>query len=104
MERIPQNAKKRDFYLTYGWAYGSTGKALQGKDVLLSVSFGADKGDYTSLGRFHITVDEVLKPIETISYYTGLKFLDPFVITGAMQLDEASLVGRAKVFVEKLSE
>ena len=93
-----------DDVLTYGWAYGSTGKALQGKEVLLAVSFGADKEDYTSLGRFHITVDAVLKPIETISYHTGLKFLAPFVITGAMQLDEASLVGRAKSFVEILSE
>lgn len=52
----------------------------------------------------HITVDEVLKPIETISYHTGLKFLAPFVITDAMQLDEESLVGRAKSFVEILSE
>lgn len=90
--------------MTYGWAYGSTGKALQGKEVLLAVSFGADKEDYTSLGRFHITVDEVLKPIETISYHTGLKFLTPFVITGSMQLNEASLDRRAKSFVEILSE
>lgn len=93
-----------DDVLTYGWAYGSTGKALQGKEVLLAVSFGADKEDYTSLGRFHITVDEILKPIETISYHTGLKFLTPFVITGAMQLNEASLDRRAKSFVEILSE
>lgn len=89
-----------DDVLTYGWAYGSTGKALQGKEVLLAVSFGANKEDYTSLGRFHITVDEVLKP----TYHTGLKFLTPFVITGAMQLNEASLDRRAKSFVEILSE
>lgn len=88
-----------DAVLTYGWAYGSNGKALQGKEILLAVSLGASAQDYTATGRFHLTVDEILKPIVTISYHTGLRFLQPFVITSASQVDDSLLNKQAQEFV-----
>ena len=50
----------QDDVLTYGWAYGSTGRALAGKELLVAVSTGADsygRGDSYS-------VNELLLPFQ----------------------------------------
>ena len=91
-----------DDVLEYGWAYGSTGKALQGKELLLVPSFGGSLSDYQLDGRFKITIDEVLKPIQTIQYYTGSKFLEPFVTSS--QFEEAKLQQAAKKYLEILKK
>ena len=80
-----------DAVFEYGWAYGSTGTKLQGKEILLVPSFGAKEEDYQLGGRFDTTVDEILKPITTIQYLTGLKFLAPFIVTDALSLSDSSL-------------
>lgn len=92
-----------DTVLEYGWAYGSTGNALRGKEVLLAVSFGAQGEDYQLDGRFHTTVEEVLKPIATIQYHTGLLFLEPFVTTGTLNLSDEELSQQVQKYLEVLS-
>lgn len=92
-----------DAVLEYGWAYGSTGNALRGKEVILASSFGAALDDYQLEGRFHTTIEEVLKPIVTIQYHTGLQFLEPFITTGTLKLSDANLSEQAEKFVEVLS-
>lgn len=92
-----------DVVLEYGWAYGSTGNALQGKEVILAVSFGAQREDYQLDGRFHTTVEEVLKPIATIQYHTGLLFLEPFVTMGALNLSDEDLSQQVQKYLEVLS-
>ena len=47
--------------LTYGWAYGSTGKALHGKELLLAVSTGAP--NYTHEAGMY-TATELLRPFQ----------------------------------------
>lgn len=91
-----------DAVLEYGWAYGSTGNALQGKEIILAASFGAGADDYRIDGRFQTTVQEVLKPIETIQYHTGLNFLQPFVITGSLNISDSELAEQAKAYVKYL--
>ena len=92
-----------DSVLEYGWAYGSTRKALFGKEVLLVASFGAGTEDYHLDGRFHTTVEEVLKPIATIQYHTGLLFLEPFITTGTLNLSDEALDQQIKKYLEVLS-
>ena len=75
-----------DAVFEYGWAYGSSGTSLQGKEVILVASFGAGQDDYTRNGRFHVTIEEILKPITTIQYLTGLTFLEPLIITGTFHV------------------
>lgn len=92
-----------DAVLEYGWAYGSTGNALRGKEVILAASFGAALDDYQLEGRFHTTVEEVLKPIVTIQYHTGLQFLEPFITTGTLNLSDEALNEQAKEYLNVLS-
>lgn len=92
-----------DAVLEHGWAYGSTGNALRGKEVILAASFGAALDDYQLEGRFHTTVEEVLKPIATIQYHTGLLFLEPFITTGTLNLSDEALNEQAKEYLNVLS-
>lgn len=93
-----------DAVLQYGWAYGTNGNALQGKEILLAASFGAGADDYTTDGRFHTTIPEIFKPIEAIQYHTGLKFLEPFTITGTLNLSDEALAEAAKAYVDRLKK
>jgi glutathione-regulated potassium-efflux system ancillary protein KefG len=43
----------QDLVLQHGWAYGSTGTALQGKTFLSAISAGAGEGAYCSAGYNH---------------------------------------------------
>lgn len=93
-----------DRVLEYGWAYGSTGNALQGKEIILAVSQGAQADDYTSDGRFHVTTEELLKPFVTIQYHTGLKFLESFVVSGMMAPSDAELEKASQAYVDYIQK
>ena len=89
-----------DVVFEYGWAYGSTGTALQGKEVMLVAGFGAGQDDYTRNGRFHVTIEEILKPITTIQYLTGLTFLEPLIITGTLNMDQELLSNKVNKYLQ----
>lgn len=93
-----------DAVFEYGWAYGSSGTALQGKEVILVASFGAGAADYQRDNRFQVTVEELLKPITTIQYLTGLSFLEPFIITGSLNTSNQEITEQAQAFLARLSE
>ena len=71
--------------------------------MILAASFGAALDDYQLEGRFHTTIEEVLKPIVTIQYHTGLQFLEPFITTGTLNLSDKALNEQAKEYLNVLS-
>lgn len=87
-----------DDVLTYGWAYGSTGTALHGKELALAVSPGAAAERYTSAGQYGVTVDQLLLPFATTSRLIGTRFTEPFVTSGAMQISDADLERQAQAY------
>ena len=58
-----------DYVLSYGWAYGSKGKALENKKVGIAVSLGAPASDYTADGAVGRTVPEALRSFELSMRY-----------------------------------
>lgn len=58
-----------DDVLTYGWAYGSTGKALAGKKVGIAVSLGAPEQDYAANGAVGYTKEQALRSFELSMRY-----------------------------------
>ena len=67
-----------DEVLTYGWAYGSKGKALAGRKIALAVSLGAPAKDYRADGAVGCTVAEALRPFELTAKYCGADYRPPF--------------------------
>ena len=92
-----------DLVLTYGWAYGEGGAALQGKILLQSISAGGSEDVYCSQGRNRFTIRQLLAPFDQTACLCGLRYLAPHIIHGANQLtDAASIQPFARRYVRLL--
>lgn len=76
----PLLKKWEDVVFTYGWAYGSTGDKLHGKELLITVSTGVSKEDYSPDGNFKYTVPELLRPLQATSNLIGTRYLTPYIL------------------------
>ena len=90
----PLLKKWQDDVLTYGWAYGSQGKKLQGKELLIATSIGGRQEVYQAGGSNHFTMSEILRPLHATANMCKMTYLPAFVVDGASdekQLTEAAL-------------
>jgi putative NADPH-quinone reductase len=71
-----------DQVLTYGFAYGSTGDKLRGKDFLVSTTVGGPADAYCEGGYNNFTINELLKPLRQMSNLTGMLYHRPIVSHG----------------------
>lgn len=56
----------------HGFAYGSKGKALMGKELILSYTVGATEDEYTPSGEQHHTMREFMQPIYSMAELCNL--------------------------------
>lgn len=78
-----------DDVLSYGWAYGTDGTALHGKELLIAVSPGADNYGPNDFVKY--TVHELLRLFQATSRLIGTTYIKPFVTTGAIYLTDEQL-------------
>lgn len=62
---------------THGFAHGSTGDKLKGKQFLLSLTIGGSRESYNHKGDHQYPIEYFLKPIELFVKYCGLHYLPP---------------------------
>ncbi len=53
-----------DTTLRHGWAYGTGGDKLHGKELMAAVSVGGSSDKYRHDGEFGVIVPELLRPLE----------------------------------------
>ncbi|EPH02318.1 hypothetical protein HMPREF1531_01624 [Propionibacterium sp. oral taxon 192 str. F0372] len=94
----PLLKKWQDDVLTYGWAYGSTGKALNGKELGIAVSPGSPGEKYQRDGSYHYTVTELLRPLQAVSNLIGTRYVTPFITAGSMSLGTDDLTAQAAAY------
>lgn len=81
-----------DLVLEHGWAYGSKGKALDGKLFMLALTGGGEESTYTPGGFNGHTIDEFMFPMKAMTKLCSMKWLPPFTVLGIHQgLDEGTL-------------
>lgn len=85
-----------DEILTYGWAYGSKGKKLQRKQLLLAVTVGDAEDSFTPQGAVKFSLRELLSPIQATSNIIGTNYLEPFLIYQVGHLTDEQLDTHAK--------
>ncbi|WP_297478920.1 NAD(P)H-dependent oxidoreductase [uncultured Photobacterium sp.] len=73
----------QDLVLEYGFAFGSKGKALEGKKLLCALTVGGSEASYCKDGFNHSGIRQVLQPLELMTELTGMAFLAPFALFGA---------------------
>ncbi len=72
----------QDLVLKHGWAYGSKGKALEGKYFLQAITGGGDDRTYRRDGYNRYTVDELISPLKAMANLCHLIWLPPFTVLG----------------------
>lgn len=85
-----------DLVLEHGWAYGSQGEALQGKQVGVAISAGGNATSYRPDGLNRYTIQELLRPIEATMNLCGMHWLPPFLVTGTHSIEAAEITTAAK--------
>lgn len=91
-----------DDVLAHGWAYGSGGTALRGKDLWLAATTGGPESSYHPQSYNRYFFDAFLPPYEQTAALCGMRFLPPLVLHGAHSSDEPTLAGHVDVFRERL--
>lgn len=71
-----------DLVLEHGWAYGSHGKALEGKLFLQAFSAGGDNATYQNSGRNLFTIAELTSPYRATANLCSMVWLPPFTTLG----------------------
>ena len=81
----------QDLVLEHGWAYGSTGKALTGKQIFNIISCGGSKAVYQPDGANRYTINQFLLPFNQTAYLCKMQYMPPFVIHGTHKLQDADI-------------
>ncbi|MBE2984060.1 NAD(P)H-dependent oxidoreductase [Campylobacter sp. RM9344] len=69
-----------DEIFTHGWAYGSDGNALVGKELQIVVSTGSSIDKYSREGSIKHSVEEILLPLNLTANYCGMVFNKVFIV------------------------
>lgn len=92
----------QDLVLEHGWAYGSRGSALRGKDAMCAVSTGGRAEAYGPGGYNRFTVRQLLAPVEQTARLCGMRYLPPWVVFGTHRLEREDIEGAGARYVALL--
>lgn len=90
----------QDVVLSYGFAYGSTGTKLHGKELLIAVSSGGGPDEYQAGGRNQYTLSELLRPFQATSNLIGTRYLPIFNLGDVYQATDEALEKNARAYVQ----
>jgi glutathione-regulated potassium-efflux system ancillary protein KefF len=91
-----------DEVLTYGWAYGTGGTALGGKDLWLVATTGGPEESYHPQSYNRYFFDAFLPPYEQTGVLCGMRFLPPLILHGARSATDAEVHTHVQTFAERL--
>jgi glutathione-regulated potassium-efflux system ancillary protein KefG len=77
----------QDLVLEHNWAYGEKGHHLDGKITFNAVSTGGPEAAYGEKGFNRFSVRQLLAPYELTANLCRMKFLPPFIVHSAFQVE-----------------
>jgi len=92
----------QDLVLAYGWAYGSEGTKLRGKEFVLAIATGGPEAAYQAGGYNHFSMSELTKPFQATANLTGMRFLPTFTKQGVRFLTKEQVLDSAEELVRHL--
>jgi len=92
-----------DEVLEYGWAYGTSSGALQGKDCWLVATTGGPEHSYHPQSYNRYFFDAFLPPYEQTAALCGMRFLPPLVLHGARRVSSQAVAAHVEVFADRLA-
>jgi len=85
-----------DLVLQHRWAYGKTGKALEGKKLFNVVTTGGRESLFQHDGYYGNTMVEFLAPIKQSAHVCGMDFLPPFVVHGTRNITQQEIINHGE--------
>ena len=92
-----------DDVLGYGWAYGTGGHALEGKDLWLVATTGGPEASYHPQSYNRYFFDAFLPPYEQTAALCGMRFLPPLLFHGARSAPAGEVAAHVAMFKDRLS-
>jgi glutathione-regulated potassium-efflux system ancillary protein KefG len=92
-----------DLVLQHGFAYGSTGRALEGKWVMSAISTGGTQEVYSKTGSNRFSVNEFLAPFNRSATLCRMLYLPPFVTYGSHTISTEKLKQHAEAYAEVIT-
>lgn len=93
----------QDEVLTYGFAYGQNGHALEGKEFGIVVTVGVKASEYQAGGREAFSMNELTKPYQAVAYKTGMRYLKPLFIYQFAYMTEEQKMALLIEYQQKLT-
>lgn len=92
-----------DLVLEHGWAYGRTGRALEGKRCACLLTAGGRAEAYRPEGSNRFTVRQLLAPLEQTAHLCRMTWLPPWVLHGTHRLEPAGRDAAAARYAQLLT-
>jgi glutathione-regulated potassium-efflux system ancillary protein KefG len=89
-----------DLVLEHGFAYGSEGHALEGKQIMSAISTGGRREAYLPDEEGKFSIRQLLAPYEQTTTLCRMKYLSPFVTHGTHLLDEQGISNAASDYAK----
>lgn len=85
-----------DLVFEHGWAYGTNGRALEGKIFFQALTAGGDAASYSALGSNRFTLRQLTLPFQATANLCRMRWLPPYAVLGAHRgLPPDELAGHA---------
>ncbi|WP_227318035.1 NAD(P)H-dependent oxidoreductase [Cedecea davisae] len=94
----------QDHVLSYGFAYGSDGKALHGKKLLVATSTGGSAQAYTPEGYNQYAVEALLLPFHAMANKTGMIWQQPALVQGANDITDPLIDEGVNYWLSRVNE
>ncbi|RFS23030.1 NAD(P)H oxidoreductase [Chitinophaga silvatica] len=91
-----------DLVLEHGWAYGRTGKALQGKVMGNIISVGGPEQSYSPEGHHQHTIHEFLLPFRQTARLCNMEYAAPFVVFGVHKYEYEDIREHSRQLTETI--
>ncbi|SDK01616.1 NAD(P)H-dependent oxidoreductase [Sediminibacillus albus] len=94
--------KWQDDVLTRGWAHGSSGNRLVGKELLIATTVGSPDYKYQASHIHEFSMNEFLKPFQATSKFVGMTYLPAFIFFGTFKAGEEEVEQSARDYVNHI--
>lgn len=94
----------QDKVLTYGFAYGSEGDKLAGKEFKVVTTSGSPQYAYQSGAYAHFSLSELLKPLEAMVLFIRMVFTPALPVYGAHKITDEELSQKAEEYKRVLND
>lgn len=92
-----------DYVFEKEWAYGRGGRALNGKDFLLSVTAGVTLDHSGGRHEDHFPTELIFPPYEQIAKVCGMRWHKPLVLHESGKVSEEALLSHAELVRDRVS-